>query len=65
MDNELKEAIDIEWLRGYHDSSFLDPPSYHIEDIKVEGSIWNTLWNCPMCVEKYIERVESLIKSWK
>jgi len=48
----LRVALDIETLRGpYHDASFLDPPSYH-EELPDDAS----LWDCPQCVERYIER---------
>lgn len=51
----LVARADIETLRGYHDSSFLDPPSYHDE----VGE--DSLWQCVRCSERYIERIPAAL----
>lgn len=50
----LELSLDIETLRPYHDSSFMDPPSYHEPEAK-------DLWDCDMCVERYIERAKAIL----
>jgi len=50
----LRAALDIGTLRGYHDSSFADPPSYH------EAGV-SDLWDCPQCVEQFIGRAAEVL----
>lgn len=45
-----RAVLDIATLRGYHDLSFADPPSYH------EPDVGEDLWLCFHCVDRYVER---------
>ena len=51
---EVEGALNIERFRAYHDSSFLDLPSYHEADAP-------ELWACDMCLERYIDQVKALL----
>jgi len=51
----LIESVNIETLRQYHELSFADPPSYHY------AQPISDLWNCPQCVERYMERSRQVL----